>query len=111
MPTQRLELRPDDAETLGLAARAIPVTVSVDGDSVEACVAVKGRMRPGGAFLIEGTSAQNGNVLASGEPRRIEVTKREVPAERGSSRERQRAGEGRRDADADRRSPELRLCA
>ncbi len=80
MPTQRLELAAKDAEALELA-QGDPVTVSVNGDSVEAVVAIKGRMRPGGAFLIEGTSEQNGNVLASGEPRRIEVTKREVPAE------------------------------
>ena len=79
MPTQRLELAAKDAEALGLA-QGDPVTVSVNGDSVEAVVAIKGRMRPGGAFLIEGTSEQNGNVLATGEPRRIEVTKREVPA-------------------------------
>ena len=82
MPTQRLELAPSDAEGLGLG-QGDPVTVSVNGDSVEAVVAIKGRMRPGGAFLIEGTSENNGNVLASGSPRRIEVTKREVPAENG----------------------------
>ena len=80
MPTQRLELAPSDAEMLGLE-QGDPVTVSAGGSSVEAVVAIKGRMRPGGAFLIEGTSEQNGNVLATGAPRRIEVIKREVPAE------------------------------
>ena len=84
MPTQRLELAASDAEGLGLG-QGDPVTVSVNGDSVEAVVAIKGRMRPGGAFLIEGTSENNGNVLAGGEPRRIEVAKREVPAADGLS--------------------------
>ena len=65
MPTQRLELAPSDAEGLGLG-QGDPVTVSVNGDSVEAVVAIKGRMRPGGAFLIEGTSENNGNVLPPG---------------------------------------------
>ena len=37
-------------------------------------------MRRGAAFLIEGTGEENGNVLATGEPRRIEVAKRELPA-------------------------------
>ncbi len=78
MPTQRLELHPDDAEKLGLA-HGDPVTVTADGASVEAFVSVKSRMRPGGAFLIEGTADNNGNVLAGGEPRRIEVAKRELP--------------------------------
>ncbi|MDP9188791.1 MAG: hypothetical protein M3O25_06035, partial [Actinomycetota bacterium] len=80
MPTQRLELAGEDAEKLGLG-QGDPVTVSVNGDSVEAFVAIKGRMRPGGAFLIEGTAEGNGNVLASGSPRRIKVEKREEPAD------------------------------
>ena len=78
MPTQRLEMHPADAEGLGLA-HGDPVTVTADGASVEAFVSVKSRMRPGAAFLIEGTGEQNGNVLAGGEPRRIEVSKRELP--------------------------------
>ncbi|CAN5589220.1 NADH-quinone oxidoreductase subunit NuoG [soil metagenome] len=80
MPTQRLELHPDDARSLGLE-HGDPVTVSVGGDSVEAFAAVKSRMRRGAAFLIEGTGDNNGNVLATGEPRRIEVAKRELPPE------------------------------
>ena len=47
------------------------------GTRVEATVAVRERMRPGAAFLIEGTDEGNANVLANGVPRRIEVTKRE----------------------------------
>src|SRR5688500_6841128 len=78
MPTQRLEMHPDDAKSLDLE-HGDPVTVTADGASVEAFVSVKSRMRPGGAFLIEGTSEGNGNLLASGEPRRIEVSKRELP--------------------------------
>ena len=52
------------------------VTVSVNGSSVEARVAIRARMRPGAAFLIEGTSEQNANVLANGHPGPVKVEKR-----------------------------------
>ena len=74
MPEQRLELAAEDAEELGLG-NGDAVTVSVNGTSLEARVAIKARMRPGAAFLTEGTSEANGNVLADGVPRRIEVAK------------------------------------
>ena len=82
MPTQKLELAAEDAEQLELS-HGDPVTVSVNGTGVEARVAIKERMRPGAAFLIEGTSEGNANVLANGAPRRVEVRKRE-PSESGS---------------------------
>jgi NADH-quinone oxidoreductase subunit G len=75
MPEQRLELSAKDAKQLELG-NGDPVTVSVNGSSVEARVAIRERMRPGAAFLIEGTSEQNGNVLANGKPQAVRVEKR-----------------------------------
>ncbi|MDQ1741296.1 MAG: NADH-quinone oxidoreductase subunit [Pseudonocardiales bacterium] len=69
---QRLEISKKDAEELDLQSGQ-HVTVSVNGDSVEAHVAVRERMPRGAAFLIEGTSEGNANVLANGQPRRVEV--------------------------------------
>jgi NADH-quinone oxidoreductase subunit G len=75
MPRQKLELAPKDAEGLEVS-NGDEVTVSVNGHSVEATVAIRERMREGAAFLIEGTDEGNGNVLTNGVPPRIEVTKR-----------------------------------
>ena len=75
MPKQKLELAAKDAKELELS-NGDPVTVSVNGSSVEALVAIRERMEPGAAFLIEGTKEGNANVLANGAPRRIEVSKR-----------------------------------
>jgi anaerobic selenocysteine-containing dehydrogenase len=76
MPKQKLELAREDAASLQLL-NGDDVTVSVNGHSVEATVAIRDRMRPGAAFLIEGTDEANGNVLANGVPQRVEVSKRE----------------------------------
>jgi predicted molibdopterin-dependent oxidoreductase YjgC len=75
MPKQKLEVAAKDAEELELA-NGDEVTVSVNGSSVEARVAVRERMRPGAAFLIEGTDEANANVLTNGTPQRIQVVKR-----------------------------------
>jgi predicted molibdopterin-dependent oxidoreductase YjgC len=75
MPKQKLELSAEDAKQLELT-NGDPVTVSVNGHSVEAQVAIRERMAAGAAFLIEGTKEGNANVLANGAPRRIEVSKR-----------------------------------
>jgi NADH-quinone oxidoreductase subunit G len=75
MPKQKLELAAKDAKDLELES-GDPVTVSVNGHSVEAHVAIRDRMEQGAAFLIEGTKEGNANVLANGAPRRIEVSKR-----------------------------------
>ncbi len=75
MPKQKLELAAKDAENLELA-NGDAVTVSVNGHSVEARVAIRERMEQGAAFLIEGTKEGNANLLANGAPRRIEVSKR-----------------------------------
>jgi NADH-quinone oxidoreductase subunit G len=75
MPKQKLELAAKDAEAMELV-NGDEVTVSVNGSSVEATVAIKERMRQGAAFLIEGTDEGNANVLTNGVPQRIQVTKR-----------------------------------
>ncbi|MCE3267415.1 MAG: NADH-quinone oxidoreductase, chain [Solirubrobacterales bacterium] len=84
MPTQRLELSAKDAKTLDLA-NGDPVTVSADGSRLEARVSVRERMRPGAAFLIEGTETDNANLIATGEPRRITVERRPEPETNGSA--------------------------
>jgi NADH-quinone oxidoreductase subunit G len=75
MPKQKLELAAKDAEQLELA-NGDQVSVAVNGNSVEATVAIRERMRQGAAFLIEGTDEANANVLTNGVPQRIQVTKR-----------------------------------
>ena len=75
MPAQRLELSPHDAKELELE-HGDDVRVSVNGSSVEARVAIRQRMRPGAAFLIEGTEGQNANVLTNGVAQQIQVVKR-----------------------------------
>jgi NADH-quinone oxidoreductase subunit G len=75
MPKQKLELAAEDAERLDLA-NGDEVSVSVNGSSVEATIAIRERMREGAAFLIEGTDESNANVLTNGAPPRIEVAKR-----------------------------------
>jgi NADH-quinone oxidoreductase subunit G len=75
MPKQKLELHVKDAEALDLS-NGDEVTVSVNGHSVEATVAIRERMRRGAGFLIEGTDEGNANVLANGVPQPIRVSKR-----------------------------------
>ncbi len=75
MPKQKLELHAKDADSLDLS-NGDKVTVSVNGHSVDATVAIRERMREGAAFLIEGTDEANGNLLTNGAPPRIEVSKR-----------------------------------
>jgi NADH-quinone oxidoreductase subunit G len=75
MPKQKLELAASDAQGLDLS-NGDEVTVSVNGHSVDATVAIRERMREGAAFLIEGTDEANGNLLTNGVPPRIEVSKR-----------------------------------
>jgi NADH-quinone oxidoreductase subunit G len=75
MPKQRLELHAKDAESLQLG-NGDAVTVSVNGHSLDATVAIRERMREGAAFLIEGTDEANANLLTNSVPPRIEVSKR-----------------------------------
>jgi NADH-quinone oxidoreductase subunit G len=62
-PRQTVELAPVDADRLGVA-HGEDVDVRSNGTSVRARVAVRERMRPGAAFLIEGTAEQNATALA-----------------------------------------------
>ena len=70
---QRVELAPSDAEALGLKD-GDEVDVRSNGSSVRARVALRERMRPGAAFLIEGTAADNANLLNGAET--VEIEKR-----------------------------------
>jgi NADH-quinone oxidoreductase subunit G len=71
-PRQTLELAPADGEQLGVSD-GDEVDVRSNGTSVRARVALRERMLPGAAFLIEGTAEQNANALAGAEA--IEVAK------------------------------------
>jgi NADH-quinone oxidoreductase subunit G len=73
-PGQRLELAPADAERLGVA-HGDQVTVSSNGTSVSARVAIRERMAAGAGFLIEGTSEENGNLFPDGRPTTVTVLK------------------------------------
>jgi NADH-quinone oxidoreductase subunit G len=71
-PAQRVELAPVDAERLGVAS-GDEVDVRSNGTSVRARVAIRERMRPGAAFLIDGTAENNANVFNGAET--VEVVK------------------------------------
>jgi NADH-quinone oxidoreductase subunit G len=71
-PTQTVELAVADAERLGLAD-GDNVEVRSNGTSIRARVALRERIRPGAAFLIEGTSEDNANALAGAET--VEIAK------------------------------------
>ncbi len=65
-PSQMVEIAPVDGERLGLT-NGDEVVVRSNGTSVQARVALRDRIRPGAAFLIEGTKTENANVFAGGE--------------------------------------------
>jgi NADH-quinone oxidoreductase subunit G len=65
-PAQKVELAPRDAERLGLAS-GDEVEVRSNGTSVRARVSIRERIRPGAAFLIEGTREDNANVFNGAE--------------------------------------------
>ena len=69
---QTVELAVADGERLGLKD-GDEVEVRSNGTSVRARVDLRERMRPGAAFLIEGTAENNANALAGAET--VEVTK------------------------------------
>ncbi|HEX6116451.1 MAG TPA: NADH-quinone oxidoreductase subunit NuoG [Solirubrobacterales bacterium] len=81
-PKQTLEIAPADGERLGLA-NGDRVVVSSNGDSVEAKVALRERLRPGGAFLIEGLPEQGANLLKGAET--IEIAKLSRDDSRGQT--------------------------
>ncbi|MDX6583303.1 MAG: NADH-quinone oxidoreductase subunit [Solirubrobacterales bacterium] len=70
-PEQRVELAPVDAERLGLTD-GDEVQVRSNGTSVRARVALRERIRPGAAFLIEGTAQNNANLLNGAETVELE---------------------------------------
>ena len=71
-PTQTVEIAPSDAENLGLA-QGDEVDVKSNGTSLRARVAIRERVRPGSAFMIEATVEANANELSPAEL--IEVVK------------------------------------
>jgi NADH-quinone oxidoreductase subunit G len=71
-PRQTVELAVSDGERLGLVD-GDEVDVRSNGTSVRARVALRERMRPGAAFLIEGTAEQNANALAG--TKTVEIAK------------------------------------
>jgi NADH-quinone oxidoreductase subunit G len=73
-PEQRVELSPADAEKL-LLRDGDEVSVSRNGSSVRARVAIRERMNPGACFLIEGTAEENANALVNGAPQVVKVEK------------------------------------
>jgi anaerobic selenocysteine-containing dehydrogenase len=71
-PHQTVELAPADAERLGVDQDE-QVEVRSNGTSLRARVMIRERMRPGAAFMIEGTAEQNATALAGA--RSVEVSK------------------------------------
>jgi NADH-quinone oxidoreductase subunit G len=72
VPRQTIELAPVDAERLGVAQDE-DVDVRSNGTSLRARVMIRERMRPGAAFMIEGTAEENATALAG--VAAVEVTK------------------------------------
>jgi anaerobic selenocysteine-containing dehydrogenase len=76
-PQQRVELSVSDAQRLGLASGE-EVSVSQNGTSVRAKVAIKERVPEGTCFLIEGVADGNANALLNGSPVSVQIEK--IPA-------------------------------
>ncbi len=74
-----MEIAPSDAEKLGLTD-GDEVHVRSNGTSVRARVQLRERIRPGAAFLIEGTAQNNANLLNGA--RTVEITR--IPADPGT---------------------------
>jgi NADH-quinone oxidoreductase subunit G len=73
-PQQRVELSVSDAERLGFKAGE-EVSVSQNGTSVRATVAIKERVPEGTCLLIEGTAEDNANALLNGGPVSVQIEK------------------------------------
>jgi hypothetical protein len=69
------------------------VTVSANGTSVVARVAIRERQQPGAAFLIEGTLENNANVLVNGVARAITVEPLPTPESQPAEPEEQEQAE------------------
>jgi hypothetical protein len=53
-----------------------PVAVVVNGNSVQATVAIRERINEGVCFLIEGTAENNANALLNGAPGTVQIESR-----------------------------------
>ncbi len=73
-PQQRVELSLADAERLDLRS-GDEVSVSQNGTSLRALVAIKERVSEGVCFLTEGTAEGNANALLNGGPVAVEIEK------------------------------------
>ncbi len=73
-PQQRVELSVSDAERLGLSS-GDQVLVAQNGTSIQATVAIKGRVPEGVCFLLEGVADGNANALLNGSPVSVQIEK------------------------------------
>ena len=73
-PRQRVDLSVADAERLGLRS-GDEVSVSQNGTSVQARVAIKERVPEGVCFLLEGVAEDNANALLNGGPVFVQIEK------------------------------------
>jgi len=77
-PQQRVELSVPDAEKLGLSA-GDEVSVSQNGTSLRARVAIRERVPEGTCLLLEGTAEGNANALLNGAPVSVRIEKTAAP--------------------------------
>jgi NADH-quinone oxidoreductase subunit G len=77
-PQQRVELSVSDAQRLGLTGND-EVTVSQNGTSLQARVAIKERVPEGVCFLLEGLADDNANALLNGSPVSVQIEKTAAP--------------------------------
>jgi NADH-quinone oxidoreductase subunit G len=73
-PQQRAEISVPDAKRLGLSS-GDAVSVSQNGTSVQAKVAIKERVPEGVCFLLEGVAEGNANQLLNGSPVNVRIEK------------------------------------
>ncbi|HET7485920.1 MAG TPA: molybdopterin dinucleotide binding domain-containing protein [Solirubrobacterales bacterium] len=73
-PQQRVELSVPDAEKLGLST-GDEVSVSQNGTSLRARVAIRERVPEGTCLLLEGTAEGNANTLLNGSPVSVQIEK------------------------------------
>jgi anaerobic selenocysteine-containing dehydrogenase len=77
-PQQRVELSVPDAEKLGLSA-GDEVSVSQNGTSLRARVAIRERVPEGTCLLLEGTAEGNANALRGDAPVFVRIEKTAAP--------------------------------
>jgi len=76
-PQQQVALSPVDANRLGLSTND-EVSVSQNGTSIRAKVAIRERVPKGVCFLLEGVADGNANALLNGSPASVQIEK--IPA-------------------------------